>query len=187
MNQKPHIVKIVQDFYKKIKHIEDPQQLLHECYIFFKMYDYEPDITSSLTYSVNRIAFTPELYKKMTGLDLKDNEQIGIIWWIMYKVRDNIYEQDFVQLYELKFPDKIVNIDYPDEPNRVYVIIGSIGEYSMNEQQSIAVLKSKQEAIKFVDKLNEDPTSYYDVHFTEYSIGKDSDVYFHIKSVEMLV
>lgn len=38
--------------------------------------------------------------------------------------------------------------------------------------------KKGQEAIKFVDKLN-------DVYFTQHTIGKNSNVWFYIKSVEM--
>ena len=185
-NKKPYIVKILETFYKKIRGITDPEQLLHECYIFFKTYDYyEPDVSNSIKYSDNSLKFTPELYKKMTGLDLKENEWVGVIWWIMYGCRYNMYEPDFVKLYELKFPEKIVEIVYPEEPNRVYVVIGSIGEYSNNEQQAIAVFKSREQAIKLVDKLNDDPTSYYDVHFTQHPIDKNSDVVFYIKSAEM--
>ena len=149
------------------------------------MYDYEPDITNSIGYSENRLAFTPELYKKMTGLELEENNWTGIIWWIMYHCRDNIYETNFIKLYELKFPEKIIEIEYQEEPNRVYAVIGSIGEYSMNEQQTIAVFKSRREAIKLIDKLNDDPTSYYDVYFTQYTIGKESDVVFYMKCVEL--
>ena len=129
--KKPYIVQIIDNFYNKIKNITDPEQLLHECYIFFKTYDYEPVVTTSIDsehiddsenmYSENRIAFTPELYKTMTGLELEE-EWIGVIWWIMYRCRYNIYEKDFVKLYELKFPEKIVEIEYPEEPSRVYTV-----------------------------------------------------------------
>lgn len=180
IKREPFIVKLVNDFHKELKSVEDdPEKVLYKLYVFYKTYQYEPDVTNGLPYTENKTILPNDLYKKLTGHELSHPgpKPIRLLWWVTYHC------EDFIDLYESKF-NVNVKIEHKNEPNRVYIVMGSIGEYSLNEEQAIAVFKSKKEAIAFVDKLNDKPTSYYDVHFSGYKIGDESKILFYIKSAE---